>query len=1108
MTYFRLELTFGGFMALQLVLGPSGAGKSEYIYDEIISGSQKDPKANYILLVPEQYSLAIQRRIAMKHERKGSFQIDVIGFNRLAYRVFDELHIKPAKVLEDFGKSMLIRQAAGEHREELRLYGNSLDKAGFIDEAKSLMSELYQYDVPRENLEKALSELTDAGEDLVLSKKLQDMLVIFEAFEHKKGDAFIVAEQMLELLTDAAERSELIANSEIVLDGFTGFTPIQLKLIETLLRRAKKVTVLLTIDYATFCKKHVPEHALFALTKQTMDGLFLAAERAGVCVLPHIFMGENGGVRWEEGHPLHHLERNLFRYPYAVWEDEQDDLPDDKKNAIQITVYDNPNCELTGVAQMIRALVMKGKMRYKDIAVVSGNLEQAGDLADRIFPLYEIPYFVDMTRPVKNHPCVDAILHCLRIVSENFTYDSVFAFLKSGVVQTMEQSEIEMLENYVLAKGRKGIRSWSQPFLNGEDDTMEELRVQVMEILQPFYKALSGGKKKVSVFVSEIYKWMEKLSYETLFEDTPRLYEKLCELLDKMLEIMPEDKVDVAEFEELFRVGMKDISLGLIPPTLDMVVVGDITRTRLSDIRALFIVGVNDGVIPKRARRGQIINDREKERLDTLGVHMAPTERVNSYTEQFYLYQNMTKPKEYLYLSYVNMSASNEPMRPSYILERIKRIFPSLREKQGQRIENMLVTKTTGFEALAEGLQELLAGNTAHQKETLLLYRLFMEKANPVRLLRMEQAMRYHNIPKQLEQSVAELISLQDMAMSVSKLEQYAKCAYAFFLRYVLRLEEREIHGIDNRNVGTILHGAMEQMFCHVRDNMANDWKSLDDEKRDALTERFVKESFQKEYENQNVEEGQFAILMKMLIRVGKRTVKKLQSLIEDSYEPRYFEQKFKKNIRVGDTGQTMTLVGVVDRGDVRIDPETHTIYLRVIDYKSGAHDFDLGKLYEGLELQLAIYTDVMTELVRESYNKNRTGELYTVIPDEMFYYHMQDPYVEADTEEEAEQVREKKLKYNGIEAKEHAIMDTVVGYAGYKAGELASQIKDGIIPKNPEKDGQRTACDFCEFKDVCRFDEKYGKNRYHYTKHNKNEQEKLLEVMSQAWHGQKNSKE
>lgn len=1082
-------------MALQLILGPSGAGKSEYIYDEIIKKTMQDEHANVILLVPEQYSLEIQRKLVQKHPRGGSFQIDVIGFNRLAYRIFDELHIKPQKVLEDFGKSMLLRKAAQENKDRLALYAGSLDKAGFIDEAKSLMSEVYQYDIPRERLRDALQELKDNEEDSVLARKLQDMLLIFDTFEEKKGTAYIVAEQMLELLTAAAEKSDLIADSEIVLDGFTGFTPIQMKLLTVLFRRAKKVTILLTMDEAAYQRKKIGEHELFALTKQTVDRLLLAVEQAKVSVCPVMFLGADGCKRWGKGHPIAHLEQNLFRYPYHMGSNDAD--------AITITVYDSPAQELAGVAEQIRTLVMEHGYRYRDIAVVSGNLEETTNFAEWILPQYEIPYFIDMTMPVKNHPCVDALSHVLRIVEENFSYDSVFAFLKSGVVTTLDQAEIELLENYVLARGRKGIRSWSQPFKNGEDDTVEDLRQAVMEVLHPFYQAVSGGKKKISVFVDAIANLMEQLDMEAQFEDAG-LYEKVCQIFDKMAEIMPDDKVNIQEFEELYLVGMKDVSLGMIPTTLDTLVVGDITRTRLGNIRALFIVGVNDGVIPKRVKRSQIINDREKERLAAFGIQMAPTERVNSYTEQFYLYQNMTKPKEQLHLSYVSMSAANETMRPSYILERIRRIFPDLKEQRGLAMRERIVTKKSGVEVLVSGIRELLEGDHTHEKETLQLYKLYVKQGHAAILEKLKAAMRYANLPEKLEKNVTDLIRLQDMAMSVSKLEQYAQCAYAFYLKYILGLQERKIHGIDNRNVGMILHGAMEQMFCFVRDTMENRWEDVTDEIRDAKTEAFVIENFDREYAGQDIDTGQYAVLRKSLVRIGKRTMKKLQSMMDGVYKPKYFEYAFRKKLKVGE--ETMTLVGVVDRGDLHVDSENQTISLRVIDYKSGAHDFDIGDLYEGLELQLAIYTDVMKELVDQDYNRNRTGDArYRIQTDSMFYYHMQDPYVQAETIETADEAREKQLGYKGLQREADEAFDTVLDYAQYKAAALATQIKDGKIDKNPRRDGGETACDYCAYKDVCRFDEKYGKNHYHNTSHSAGEKQQLLEEMQALCHGQKN---
>lgn len=1082
-------------MALQLILGPSGAGKSEYIYDKIIRRTMEDEHCNYIVLVPEQYSLEIQRKLVKKHPRGGSFQIDVIGFTRLAYRLFDELHIRPTKVLEDFGKSMLLRLAAEEKKDELSLYAGSLSKMGFIDEVKSLMSELYQYDVPRERLLEAVKQMDASGEDGVLARKLKDMIQIFETFEEKKGKNFIVAEQMLELLAQAAERSRLIAESDIVLDGFTGFTPIQMNLISVLLRRAKSVTVLLTIDEKSYKKKALAEHELFALTKQTIDRLLVAAEREQVVVEDIMFLGADGCRRWKKDHPLAHLEQNLFRYPYREWRADISDL--------QITVYDNPVQELAGVAAQIRELVIKQGYRYREIAVVSGNLEETADVCDRVFPMYGIPYFIDMVKPVRNHPCVEALTHAFRVVEENFSYDSVFSFLKSGVVRELEQEETEQLENYVLARGRKGYRSWSQTFKNGEDTSMEQYRSVVMDVLKPVYKALSGKKKKIAACADAMLQWMDQLGFADQFQGDD-LYEKVRAIFDKMQEIMPEELVDATEFAELFAVGMKDVSLGVIPSKLDMLVVGDITRTRLADIRILFIVGVNDGVIPKRAGRCQIINDREKERLQALGVDLAPTEQANSYTEQFYLYQNMTKPSDGLRLSYVNLNLSNDTMRPSYILERIRRIFPKLSVKRGADAAGMFETRQSGIEMLVMGMQELLAGDMTHKERTLQMYKLYLDIGDTELLDRITRAMRYKNIPDQLTKEAAQLIRLRDMSMSVSKLEQYAKCAYAFYLRYILRLSERQVHGIENRNIGIILHEAMEKLFACVRDERANQWDTLEDAWRDAKTEECVRQSFEKEYEGQEIDEGQYVVLLNSLVRVGKRTVRNLQALMTDDYRPRFLEYKFRKTISAD--GEEFDLRGVVDRSDIYVDEADKTIRLRVIDYKSGEHRFDIGKVYDGLELQLAMYTGVMTALVQEAYNDGALQE-YRVLAEGMYYYHMQDPYVEAETIDAAEQARNKKLVYAGISREDVDDFDTIIEYADYKAGMLAAQIKAGEIAKNPKREGQTTTCDYCAYKDVCRFDEKYGQNHFQSVKRSAEEKELVLREMQKLCHGQKNRK-
>lgn len=1081
-------------MPLHFVLGPSGAGKSEYIYKKIIQDSMNNPRTNYILLVPEQQSLAIQRKLVTMHPRHGFFNIDCIGFNRLTYRIFDELGMKPTRVLEDFGKSMLLRQAAVEKKDELLVYGSSLDKAGFIDEAKSLMSEIYQYDVPREALYQVVEKLKQQGQETLLAEKLRDMITIFRAFDEKKSDAYIVAEQMMELLAEAVSKSALIQRSVIILDGFTGFTPIQLKVIERLMESSKSMTVLLTMDEKAFAKKKVPEHDLFALSKETMNQLLRVAEETRTRVESEVFLGEDGGVRWNREHPLFHLERNLFRYPYKTYTDEN--------QQVQIWNYDNPREELAGVARQIRRMVMEEGYRYKDIAIVSGDLEKTSGYVEQMFSDYDVPYFLDYARPLKNNPCVDALEHVLRVVEENFSYDSVFAFLKSGVVRELEFSEIEELENVVLATGKRGIRSWSQIWKGDVD----EIRQAVMEILNPIYKALSGGPKMVSLYVKLLYELMERLSYEEQLEDREGLYEKICGLLQKMEEIMPDEKVGISDFCELFQVGLKDISLGHVPAAIDTVIVGDITRTRLDDIRALFIVGVNDGVIPKRQKRAQIINDKERAYLQELSIHLAPTEQTNAYIEQFYLYMNMTKPKEKLILSYVNMSATNEPMRPSYILERVRHLFPDMRVRYGQKLPEMVATRESSVKTLVQGIKQLMAGDNTYQRETLSLYRLYLDEGQEEKLEELEQAMLYHNVPGQLREEIVKLIRLQDMAMSVSKLEQYARCAYGFYLRYVLGLKERKIRSIDKRDVGNILHRAMEGIFSYVRDH--GGWTQVSEEARDALAERFIKQEFAVEYQDEEVEDGQYAFLEKTLIRIGKRTLQKLHSMMDDDFIPTYFEQSFSRKLSYGKKGESFNLRGIVDRGDIRIDRENHKISLRVIDYKSGNHTFDLGKLYEGVELQISIYMEVMKDFVDGIHNSGKQpGDeaYYDIVPDGMYYYHMQDPYVLAQSEEKAEEERQKKLKFVGVDASDSTMFHTVTEFAKYKAGELATAIAQGKIEKNPEKDGERSACDFCPFKATCRFDEKHGGNRYHYTGHSTKEYPKLLEEMTKKIGGDKN---
>ncbi len=1066
-------------MSLQFVLGPSGAGKSHYIYDLIIKESMENPDTNYILLVPEQYSLALQRKMVKLHPNGGTLNIDVIGFNRLAYRVFDELNVKTTKVLEDFGKTMLIRRVAGEVRDKLKVYKSCLNKNGFIDEVKSLMSEFYQYDFSVEELSKLIRSMEESGDESVLLDKLRDMETIIAAFQAKIESEYIVAEQLTDLLSDCAAKSQLIKRSVIVMDGFTGFTPIQLRAIGTLISCAKKVYNIHTIDQATYNKskrERLKEYELFYLTDKTLYSLRQLAQEKNVPVEADICVGFDEPKRWsEDKQDLLHLQRYIFRYPYKVYEGEVENLV--------INSYGTPRKQLKGVCETIFVLVKEQGYRYKDIAIISGSFEKNVSAVTQIFPQYNIPYFLDYTRPVKNNAWVDSIGHALRIIEEDFSYDSVFSFLKAGVVGDISFEDIEELENYVLAKGIKGYKRWSRDWKTAVSDNKFVAKDSFLDIIKPFYKRLKKKGATVADYTGAIRGLMEALDFEGGLQEYKGLYDRLIEILDKLDNIMGEDVLVLREFNEILDVGLKELNLGMIPTNLDMVLVGDITRTRLDDVKVLFIIDANEGIIPANASSAGIISEKEKERLFKLGVELAPTDKVNSFVEQLYLYSNMTAPSDKLYISYTNMSSDNAPMSPSYVIGRITNLFETL-EVKGVNATGITTAKATR-ESLVEGIQTLATAGTEESiADVGSLRRAYKESGYDKELDNISHALGYRNVPDRLSADVRELIKLRMMTQSISKLEQYASCGYSYFLKYTLGLRERDIHQVESRETGNILHSAMEGMFRHVHDNMDNNWENLSDEDKDKLVETHIDMAWEKELGDRDLEGGRYGFLKDSLYRIGKRTIRTLSDIDKkDTLRPEYFEYRFNQPMDI-DEENTMHIQGVVDRGDAVYLPEQDKLRLRIIDYKSGNQKFELNKLYAGMQLQLAIYTNIMLELAGSKGRIKGVSENTAITPDGMYYYRMKDPYIEIKDEAELEGKRAKELELTGISNDGKGDFDVILTYADRKAKELAGEILEGVIDKNPLYEGQRTTCDYCPYSDCCRFDEKYGGNGYKYLRY------------------------
>ena len=429
-------------MSLQFILGGSGSGKSTYIFDKMIERSIQEEDKNFWILVPDQFTMQTQMDFVTRHPRGGILNIDVLSFSRLSHRILEETGGGKEPVLDDTGKSLVLRKVAEELKEEVPVLGGNLKKLGYIHEVKSAISEFMQYGIDEKEMEKMLQF---AGKRGGLYGKLKDLGVLYQGFHHYIRDKFITTEETYDRLASQLEKSKLIRNSVIVLDGFTGFTPIQNRVIEKFMTLSEEVIVTVTIDKKEMERQEQEQQQLFSLSKKTMNVMEKLAKEHKIEIKPRIWMEEEG-KRYVDSPGLAHLEKNLFRYPYKS----------KSGNMEEISIWEAPTmeCEVKAACAEIRRLLEEGWC-YRDIAVITGDLGVYGSQIEEVFEDYEIPVFMDQTRKITLNPFIEYIRSAIQILVKQFSYESMFHYLRSGMVE-IDRETIDKLENYCLAYGIKG----------------------------------------------------------------------------------------------------------------------------------------------------------------------------------------------------------------------------------------------------------------------------------------------------------------------------------------------------------------------------------------------------------------------------------------------------------------------------------------------------------------------------------------------------------------------------------------------------------------------------------------------------------------------------
>ena len=1086
-------------MGLQFVFGGSGAGKSTTVYEKVIAQSVQHPEKNYLIMVPDQFTMSTQKQLCMMHPRGGIMNIDVLSFSRMIYRIAEEVGRKERVVLDDTGKNLVLRRVAMEKEEQLVLLKEKVKRPGYIHEIKSMISEFYQYDIGPDDLEEMITQAQGKG---ALKYKIQDLKVLYEGFADYIRDKFITTEESLEELCHMIPHSKILKDSVIVFDGFTGFTPVQIRVLAQLFNVAEEVIVTLCCDDEKDIVKEWGEQHLFALTKKTYLSLIKTAKKCEIPVREPIYLSDKPVKRYAENPPMAFLEQHLFRYHRNVYEGEQP--------SIAIWEADNLVSEIQRVCFEMKQLIRKEGLCYRDVAVVTGSLERYENLIRTEFERYQIPYFMDQNRSVAHHPLTEYMKGALGMLKDRFSYESVFRFLRSGLT-SLSTDEIDRLEVYVRACGIRGKKAYTEPFTYRQQaEEMNLIREKLMQEIAPvmvkcktageYAKALfelchaNGLQEKCNSYAEEF----DKTGDASKAKEYEKIYPACMDLLNQIYELIGEDEMDEKEFFSLFEAGIAEIRIGTIPQNVDQVVVGDMERTRLKDIRVLFFVGINDGVIPGSGGAGGLLSDMEREFFMEQGRELAPTPRRKIFEQRLYLYQNMTKPSDRLYLSYSLVDSSGKTALPAYLIRVIQGLYPQLKIQRTEPFKepgtSQIATPEDGLDDLAEALRVYLNNETDNGeawKDTLKVLQLAYGDDAVAEKIREAALTTYENVP--LSDMAAELLYRDRNKGSVSRLEQFAACAYAHFLRYGIELKEQEEYDFNAMDFGIVYHHVLENLFRELskrRLTLGEADKELIEELIDQILAHYAEEYGESVLHN-NARNIQRIRQMKAVLL---RSVTSMQfQLSKGKFAPAYFEKGFQIK---GD----FPLVGKIDRID--LCRENGRTFVKIIDYKSGNKKFDLQDLYYGLSLQLPAYMNAALEFVKEKHPEDET------VPASMLYMRLHNPYVkdsvkdveheihmemrphgvsnESDTvirlldeelKETSEVIRIKQKKDGSLDAKSQTVSEKtfrlMLDYTDHKMKQLMEEMRNGEIGAVPSMtEGEKAdSCTFCAYKGICRRD-------------------------------------
>lgn len=1108
-------------MSLRLIYGKSGTGKTSFCFNEIANLINNN---KIYIITPEQFSFTAEKNLMQAVNSKSVINAEVLTFERMAYRVINEVGDCLKQNLSECGKAMLLYDILDKNKNELKYLGKTEKN---LDIISRMITELKKHSIKTEYLSEAITKI----ENVRLKSKLEDINLLFSAFNEAIKNNYIDENDLLTILNEIIEEVDMFNNSIIYIDEFAGFTKQEYLLIEKLLKMAESVNISICTD--NILNNTNPDMDIFYPNKQVINQIIEIANKNNIQIEKNVVLKDTYRFKNKE---LKELEEQLSSNKKEKYNEEC--------NNIKLFLANNPYSEVEYIANNIIQLVRDNGYRYKDIAIITKDINKYSSLIKAIFGKYEIPVFIDEKQDLSQNVLVKYITSLLDIFAKNWSIEAMFNYIKSGFLD-IEDEEIYLLENYCKSLGIKGIKKYSEEWkiqINSNYDLqkLNEIRKIIVEPLLKFREQLNNNKtvyditkclykflaenqidKKISLKINKLQE-IGEIDLANIYSSS---WNTLIEILDELVLVLKDEKVSFQKYSELLKIGLNNSSLGKIPATLDEVTVGDVDRSRSSKKKVVFIIGLNDGIFPSNNKNEGFIDDEERTYLKDYKIELAKTLTEQIYDENFNIYKAFTTAEEKLYLTYSSSDSEGKSLRNSILINKIKKIFPNLKEESDLSNNLQYIsTKVTTFDMLLINLRKHLNGEEI-DNIWFEIYDIYSK--DEIYKNRLKEALKgfyYSNIPEKINEENLKKLYGDTLKTSISKLETYRRCAFSYYIKYGLKLSDKTEFKLESLDTGTFMHEVIDSFFEYINEENLN-IRKLEDDEIDIILENIINSKLMLNRNYIFRSTPKYIVLTNRLKKVIKKSVKYVVDTIRLSdfniygNEIEFGENKAYPPIKLKlDNNQNVEIIGKIDRMDIAENEDGK--YIRIIDYKSSIKNIDLNEVMAGIQIQLLTYLDAITK----EQNANPAGILY---------FNLIEPVIKAKsrnlTDEELENEIRNNFRMNGLilgDVKVVQMMDktlttgksNIVPAYIDKSGNLSNtksstinsvefkklqnqinkilkqistEILEGEIAPNPVYISKKkaTPCQYCNYRSICGFNPEIKGNNYKYVPNlNKNE--------------------